>query len=363
MSKFIRGERGGTMDDKVEPKTHEATVIIPTYNRSQYLEQLLKYIAQVFDCSQVRFFVLDGSDICNLQNEELCRKYNVDYKYYGTECSPIERILDGLNDVQTSIVSILADDDLIWPKGFLECVDFLKKNPEYSVAHGEYICFEESDGKIKTWECYENQPMEQEYSIERLYCLLSHYQPVFYAVYRTEVLRMAIKETLENVDSSDLLFGELLPACIAVVQGKIKNLPGFYYGRQSGTSIPRSLVIAGAFVFVSDFSSRYERVKNSIMKNMVTFSSPHETALSVDLCFANYFAQCMTIRGVDSSFVQLQNFKNVWYEDPFSQRWFLGLCGAVIHRIRYCYIKVKRKWAIYHNKEILKALNVYFEKK
>ena len=214
------------------------TIIIPTYNRPEYLRRILNYYNEYG--KDYNIIVADSSsDENKKRNGKIISSFssiNISYIDYPSEINPSYKIADALNHVNTKYCVLCADDDFVTPKGINQSVDFLEKNPDFTVAHGYYISFylKTDEGKKQQF-CW--QPIYPYKSItfpdakSRLNFHSSNYTiPTFYGVHRTDFLKMIYKETTKFTD--DYRFGELLPSMLTLIYGKMKRLDVFYAARE-----------------------------------------------------------------------------------------------------------------------------------
>jgi glycosyltransferase domain-containing protein len=224
------------------------TVVIPTYNRPAYLKRLLGY----YDECQVthKIIIADGSseEIKNVNRQTVSsfpKLYILHLDGYSPETTVLARILDAIKHVDTKYNVFCADDDFITPNGMKQSVEFLETNPDYTLAHGLYFVFsvtqKESGGKELLYQpVYGNESIINDNSVERFYYHLSEYKtPTFYAVYRTEFLKMVWEDTYRH--STDFLFSELLASLLALIHGKMKSLDIVYCARDSSSERVQSV--------------------------------------------------------------------------------------------------------------------------
>lgn len=339
----------------------ESTILIPTYERPTYLAKSLIWNKQTFNTSKVRFIVLDGSIKNGPQNRQICENNQIEYFHYKNDVTNAERLLAGLNLVRTEIVSFLADDDLINPAGYYQCIGFLKSHPDYSAAHGEYIDFIIKGHKIKYTYGYNMFSIEQSLPLNRLFKYLTCYQPIFYAVFRTAALQTAFKEVSINVQNDDSSFYELLAGCIPVAIGKVKKVNYFYYGRQIGESTPRKYIPDPKYPFLESFSQRYTKVKHSIIKNIGRQEGISEKLNdAIDACFAGYFS----FHGMTRTKVQLyyNSLLLPKEKDPIITGLynivtrFLTRIVPFLSRIIF---KYRKKCNLVQRRQIVKCLKIY----
>jgi len=215
------------------------TIIIPTYNRPDYLRRTISYYNEHEGYRNV--IVADSS---STDNKETNKKFississsNIFYVSYPQEINPFHKFADALKYVNVRYCVICADDDFITPNGINQSVDFLESNPDFAIAHGRYISFWLEGRKNGQYFCW--QPTYSPLSItfdhpeQRLaYHLSNYYTPTFYAVHRTALLRLILEETLKaKLDT--LWFSELLVSMLAVLYSKTKHLDVLYAGRDA----------------------------------------------------------------------------------------------------------------------------------
>ena len=122
----------------------KATIIIPTYNRSGYLQRTLDYYHKYGND-----FDIVVADSSSNDNKKLNRKIipsfpNLKIQYidkYSEKTDPYHKFADMVNYAKEKYCVFCGDDDFVVPNGINQSVDFLEKNPEFTVAHGYYIGF------------------------------------------------------------------------------------------------------------------------------------------------------------------------------------------------------------------------------
>ncbi|WP_299060173.1 glycosyltransferase family A protein [uncultured Polaribacter sp.] len=122
------------------------SVIIPTYNRTQYLKQTLESVLnQTY--SNIEIWVIDDGTIGD-NNKLLCQKFNVNYlkiKNSGTPCKPRN---EGIKRAKGTYISFIDDDDL-WVYNRIELmVKVLDDNLEYGLVHNYCTLIDENGEKL-----------------------------------------------------------------------------------------------------------------------------------------------------------------------------------------------------------------------
>ena len=214
---------------------HDFTLVIPTYNRSQLLAALLRYLeAQNADCPVL---VLDSSSPEELAaNRERAAASSLDLEFAEfPDLEPSEKWRQGLRKVRTPFCSLCADDDIVILEGVRHCLVSLRSNLAASVVQGYSFSFlSRPDGDMELNNIVYFRPTIDDPSpLERLDRLFQQYQALSYGVFRTP----ALQRTLDALQSlTQTLARELLWSALTAIGGHVIRLPHFSYGRSMGPS-------------------------------------------------------------------------------------------------------------------------------
>lgn len=218
----------------------KCSIIIPTYNRPNYLKRILSYYHKYG-----RNFEIIVADSSSNENKKLNKKSvlifsNLDIQYidkYPSKIGLSHKINDALNYITTKYSVLCADDDFIIPKGINRAVNFLENNEDFSVAQGHYIFFylknEDKRERKFCWNssAYLDKSITFPEAESRLAFHLSNYQlTTLYAVHRTDLLKVIFKDTVKFTD--DDRFGEFLPSMLTLIYGKMKHMDLLYAARE-----------------------------------------------------------------------------------------------------------------------------------
>ena len=216
-------------------KINNFSIIIPTRNRPNFLRRLLDYYNKYG-----KGFNIIVADASSNENKRLNKKTvsvssNLNIQYldnYSSEINMHYKILDALSYVNTKYSVLCADDDFITPNGVNKSIDFLEKNPDFTVAQGHYISFYLKNNKKFFW-----MPLLDHKSItfseakSRLVFYFSNYQLLtFYGVHKTKALKESFSELIKFTDGD--IFSEILLVALNVIHGKIKCLDILYGARE-----------------------------------------------------------------------------------------------------------------------------------
>lgn len=202
----------------------KATIVIPTKNRPSRLKTSLQYYINkrflgtilIADSSTGRSIKATASVVEKAKEEGLdiilqrCEKQ----KHDGDAIKAVNEL------IETPYAMYCGDDDIAVRQGVIECVDFLEKNHDYMAASGTkgtriqcgtYV------GMHYTG-CLE---LETKYVTERLSAYMRTRICTTYYLHRTEVWKRMFEYA--DIMPNRWLGGEVLPCCISVMSGKIKN--------------------------------------------------------------------------------------------------------------------------------------------
>ena len=275
-------KRAPALPDNVKHNDHDSgfTLVIPTFNRPAYLKRVLSYYLDLkSDC---KILVADASSDENKdKNEKIIRtfaKSNIVYlNSYKPDIPPRNKVFDALSHVTDKYALLCADDDFISPHAIEECANFLGANSDYSSAHGHYIDFStyfngRNSGKCFSWipkAAYIAPSISNDEPLARIIQHLTKYVPTFYAVHRTDELRLNMKRTVEYASKyGDAYspFDELLPSCLSIIRGKSKRMDIFYGAREHiSNSAGQRFTHWREAIMLKDFSDRYSRFRGYLI--------------------------------------------------------------------------------------------------
>ena len=219
-----------------------------------------------------------------------------------SEINLFHKIADAVNYAEGKYCVVCADDDFITPDGMKKSVDFLEKNPDFTIAHGYYITFcLKSSKKGKQHFCWTSCPPFKSITFpeaeSRLIFHLLNYHETFYAVHRTDLLKKIFKETIKY--TNDNRFCELLPSTLDLVYGKMKCLDVLYIAREaivnSTGQISKDIV---DFIKLGSYDKKYAKFRECLSIHLSKKSSltMEESKKVVDKAMSNYLKENYGIR-------------------------------------------------------------------
>lgn len=277
----------------------KCTIIIPTFNRPKYLKRILNYYNGFEE--DYNIIIADSSFDKNkqLNKETISKLSKLDISYiekYPTNVSPCHKLADATNQAKTKYSVFCGDDDFITPRGINQSVDFLEKNQDFTVAHGQYISFYlRTNKKGRQQFLWNHLYLAKQINFPearyRLFFHLSDYQiPTFYAVHKTDFLKMIFKETIKYTD--DERFGELLPSMLTLIYGKMKRID-VPYGVREIIIDSRGRTSKNLDDFIKDrtYDRKYKKFKTCLAKHLTNNSqiSINESKKIIDEAMSIYF--------------------------------------------------------------------------
>ena len=212
------------------------TIIIPTHNRPHYLQRILDYYGA--QGNGFKIIVADSSSEENkAKNKEIITSVaGLDILYlahYPEQINPWHKFAEAVGSAESEYCLFCADDDFIIPSAIKKAVDFLEKNPDFTVVQGYYFSFRVNNKKpyFSLRATFRPAEITLLKPTERLIEHLSNYStPTFCGVHRTDFLKLIFKETLKH--TNDGRFGKLLPSMLTLIYGKMKCLDVLYVAKE-----------------------------------------------------------------------------------------------------------------------------------
>lgn len=202
------------------------TIVLLSHNRSVFLRRAIQYYS-AYPC---RVIVLD-STLTPMENMDLYPE--VDYLHVPqfSYTAIQDKITYGLSQVETPFMVFAADDDFLQFDALTESVDFLDRNPDYSICHGYCLMYVAHANRVGYYR--RDKKVQEDYSSpipqERVLDYLSQYIPPFYAVTRTD-LQLQWFSSLPPVTRFE--WNEIGHAWFMLVNGKARILPIPYILRE-----------------------------------------------------------------------------------------------------------------------------------
>lgn len=224
---------------------NEITYVLPTYNRTKYLNRCLEYFLL---CNvQEKIIIVDSSDkIVKDLNRQIINKYNqldIDYcPQFEPSLNPAKKIIYALNKVITEFVHFIADDDFIVFSKIPEMIYILSKNPGVGCCQGyEANVFVDLNLNRLFLHYGNHVSLEDESAYSRAQKGQKYGFTFFYSLYRTEL----ISDVFDCIFKAGLIFGDgknqsnlVEHAVYRIVLAKtvIKSFPEITYVRDAGSS-------------------------------------------------------------------------------------------------------------------------------
>jgi len=256
----------------------KCTIIIPTYNRPNYLKRILSYYHKYGE--DYNIIIADSSFDKNkqLNKETISKLSKLDISYIDkcpSNVNPFYKFADATNQAKTKYSVFCAEDDFITPNGIDKSVEFLENNQDFSVAQGNYISFylgNEGKRELKIrWRSspYLDKSITFPEAESRIASHLSNYQSTtFYAVHRTDLLKMIFKDTVKYTDGD--VFGELLPSMLTLIYGKMKHMNVLYCARERmASSAGNTCKSLGDFIKNRTYKKKYNKFRECLVEHLI----------------------------------------------------------------------------------------------
>jgi len=207
------------------------TIMIPTMNRSDFIDRLLAYYADTGFKHWIS--IGDSSDQFHVdQTKKSIRKFKDKLKIIYNEYPGLDGY-DCLREIIKTVSSLFAvllpDDDFLVPNGLEKCIKFLEHHPDFASVHGKAVMLvlraTGPYGEInKVWD-YNLPILGQTLASERIKEHLWSYSVSLFSVHRKELWVKMYKE----LGISDKSFkAEIIPNCLSAVFGKSAQIDDLY---------------------------------------------------------------------------------------------------------------------------------------
>lgn len=253
----------------------DLTIIIPTFNRSQSLKRLLKYL--FMSNIKTNILILDASPI--QINNEILESYSsrllITYKNYNTSkeytISVPKRINAGLKHVCTRYCLLHADDDFVLPSGLKQSINFLEANQDYVSCEGisyQHYLKPYLLGKALSLHLLRKNPLSSD-SNNPLNRIKNYIQGKtdnvhYYAVYKTETFKKIWLKTSQISYNISVGLEEIFPCSLSLVYGKHKILKIPYSSREPITNDFLTHFL------ISNYRSIYSKEKLDLTANLIS---------------------------------------------------------------------------------------------
>jgi len=213
------------------------TLCVPTMNRPQFLERLLRYYAQ----TRSPYAVLIGdSSTAELaeQNQRMVasfeRQLRVTYRAYPglSACAALEQLAQ---EISTPYCAFVGDDDVLCTRGLKRCAAFLESHPDVGAAHGAGLMVQTEGsgpyGPLGNVRPYPQALVEATTGAQRLEEFFTlRLSSVLYSVHRRQTWQTMFQSlgAMPGVQNRNMFKDELIATSISVIRGQIACVEGLY---------------------------------------------------------------------------------------------------------------------------------------
>lgn len=255
------------------------SVVIPTFNGTQFLKRSLDYFRHLSFEGQIvlsdnssgdhrKFIASSPDEYDDLWIETFLFEDGIRF---------LDKLVSTLEKINSRFVMLHAHDDFMVPAAVERCVGFLDQNPAYTVARGHVAMFAlartgtSSSGQVSV--SLVPHPMrgyEQETPVERMIAHIERYASTFYSVHRRDNLIESFRIT--EADTKNVIFFQYLSSCISALQGKIHCSDELFYIRHGHADSWSGSLKQGSYehwpllITSPDFSRYYQEFRASLCR-------------------------------------------------------------------------------------------------
>lgn len=275
----------------IDPKALRYSIVIPAYNRPEYLRRNLDYLNNQVDVPEV---VVPDDSAPNLRDENskiVEGEYDFDIVYlddYSQGTYIYSKLLDAVDKASEEYCLVTADDDFPIREGIHRSIEFLRSNPDYICAHGKYKQFSTLDANISL----EFTPSYEYFNSitanapeDRLVKMCKNYNVTYYATYRTKDLHELLSKTEKY--TCDSQFGEKFLSFTSSIRGKIKIVDELYHVRDYH---PKPYGTTGIVEYTRNgtLKETYPPFKEGLLKQLYQESKDEPDGEFIDRAFNIY---------------------------------------------------------------------------
>jgi glycosyltransferase domain-containing protein len=268
------------------------TIVIPTRNRPEQCRALVNFMRRQDVVHRIS--IADSSDEAHaLALRRACGE-TTQIISFPPEISPVEKLAAAITAVETPFVALVPDDDITFPHAIDRCLDHLVRHPKATAAQGYAI-----NGVIKphTFDLLRvrwfTPSISDDDPLRRLYQLIRRYQPIFWAVFRRDVLLIALRRSCSQ---GLAILQEMTVAETVVLLGTVARLPCIYTLRLPGPSQTRLeqrhpffALLADSGGFFAHYHAYLEDLVTFIQRDNMTSLPPARLRHVLNLMHAIYF--------------------------------------------------------------------------
>lgn len=255
---------------------NKLSIMIPTFNRPEYLARLLAFL-NGFAETGFSIFILDSSrEKFKAMNRTAVKAFDrLDLKYleYDKGIDLFDKLRSGIQLVDTEYVCLCADDDFICEKGITKSLEILEKDKNLLSVKGKNLYFERDKSKLNEYDFFDG--LYDYDPFVRLEKIVEGFVPsLTYQVFRAVPYKKVFSFFEENsgILPHNPIFVEYLIYFIIIMTGRIGKLNTDFNIRDKG--VPRACaadnfphsVIDGSFnddyILFRNVIDRYCRVLN-----------------------------------------------------------------------------------------------------
>jgi glycosyltransferase domain-containing protein len=209
------------------------SILIPTMNRSAYINRALSYYARTGFKGQVLI-----GDSSNDQHAAAIRqtiqsvrdRLDVRYSYFPNPPFKGNAVVmrDLANQATTPYIVYAGDDDFVVPDALERCAAFLDQNPGYGAAHAAFVVVRPQQdgpyGPLAEAFFVPGHIINSDSACERWRGYIRHAVSNQYYLHRTEIWRRMYRDVATI--PMRYLGEEVLPCSLGAIMGKVKTLEG-----------------------------------------------------------------------------------------------------------------------------------------
>jgi glycosyltransferase domain-containing protein len=208
------------------------TIVIPTRNRPNQCATLVRFLRRQRVAH--RIVIVDSSEEVHAQALRAACGTTAQIVAFPPDTDFFDKLADVIAAIETPFVALMPDDDITFPHAIDRCLDHMRRHPDAAAAQGYAVDFAMQPRMFEILRVRWFTPsIGDDDPLRRLYHLIRRYQPVFWAVFRRDVLLAALQQ---SPAPGLAFFQEMTFVATVVLLGPVMRVPCIYTLRDIGPS-------------------------------------------------------------------------------------------------------------------------------
>ena len=204
---------------------NDILLLITFYERKCFFDRAMEYYDS-FKKNELPYIAVSDQSKKFFTNTKF---KNIDKWYHLPNLNYYEMQKFIINDVNKKYFFLISDDDFVIPKGIQLSMNFISKNPDYSVISGQMIMLKmrRNFSSLYGYDFYLRKDLEGQNKMKRVLNFFSNNPTELnHTIIRSDVMLKALDIVLNSKKTNSLFpvkFWGFILMLVCIIEGKIKN--------------------------------------------------------------------------------------------------------------------------------------------